>query len=361
MPNPLLTEQFERYARIAAIAVLVLGSFYVLRPFIAAILFSAVVCSSTWPVHKWIRSKFGERATPAALVMVLLLVLVVIVPLAVLAAVITTNTGDLVELGKRYVEAGPPEPPAWLVSLPFVGDAINAQWHRLLENRDELMALVRRLVDPLKSFGLAVGAILGEGLLQLTLVAFVSFFFYRDGEAMVRRLQTAFSRLASGLGPRLLSIVDDTANGVMYGILGTALAQALVAWIGFMIAGVPAATLLAAATFFLSVIPVGPPLAWGGAAAWLFYQDQTGWGIFMILWGLLVISSVDNFVKPILISRGSNQPIGLIFLGVLGGVLAFGFVGIFLGPVILAVTSTLLSHWTTEVTTTAAPPPPPPQ
>jgi predicted PurR-regulated permease PerM len=359
MPSPLITEQFERYARIAAIAILVLGSFLVLSPFVAAILFSAVVCSSTWPIYAWVRRKFGGRPTPAALVMVLLLVLVVIVPLAVLAAVLTTNSSDLVDLVKRYVDAGPPDPPSWLASLPLVGDHINAYWHRLLENREELAALGRRLLDPLKSLGIALGAILGEGLLQLTLVAFVSFFFYRDGEAIARRLQTAFARLAIGMGPRLLSIVDDTANGVMYGILGTALAQALVAWVGFMIAGVPAAALLAAATFFLSVIPVGPPLAWGGAAAWLFYQDQTGWGIFMVLWGLLVISSVDNFVKPILISRGSNQPIALIFLGVLGGVLAFGFVGIFLGPVILAVTSTLLAHWTGEVQVQQTPAPPP--
>jgi predicted PurR-regulated permease PerM len=117
--------------------------------------------------------------------------------------------------------------------------------------------------------------------------------------------------------------------GVMVGIVGTAVAQALVALIGFLIAGVPAALLLAAATFFLSMSPVGPPLIWGGAAWWLYSQGETGWAIFMVVWGLAVISSVDNFIKPILISRTASLPILLVALGVFGGVLAICFVGLF--------------------------------
>jgi predicted PurR-regulated permease PerM len=132
---------------------------------------------------------------------------------------------------------------------------------------------------------------------------------------------------------------------VVYGILGTALVQGVVAGIGFLIAGVPGALLLALLTFFLSLVPVGPPLVWGPAAIWLFNQGHTGWGIFMIIWGVAVISSVDNFVKPWLISQGSNLPFILILFGVLGGALAFGFIGVFLGPTLLAVGFKLIQEW----------------
>lgn len=134
-------------------------------------------------------------------------------------------------------------------------------------------------------------------------------------------------------------------TGVIHGIFGTALAQALVALAGFLIAGVPAAFLLAVVTFLFSIIPVGPPLAWGGASIWLAYNGQTGWAVFMVLWGFLAISSIDNLVKPYLISRSSKLPMRLIVLGVFGGVIAFGFIGLFIGPPVLAVGLTLVQFW----------------
>ena len=121
--------------------------------------------------------------------------------------------------------------------------------------------------------------------------------------------------------------------------------MAVVAVIGFMIAGVPAALLLGVGTFFLSLVPIGPPLMWGGATVWLIFQGETGWAIFMFLWGLLIISSTDNIVKPFLISRSSNLPLLLIVLGVFGGVIAFGFIGVFIGPPVLAVGLTLMQLW----------------
>jgi predicted PurR-regulated permease PerM len=132
----------------------------------------------------------------------------------------------------------------------------------------------------------------------------------------------------------------------MYGLLGTALAQAMVAALGFLIAGVPAVALLSVATFLFSLIPVGPPLIWGGAALWLFNEGRAGWGVFMLVWGMFLISGVDNVVKPMLISRGSSLPFILVLLGVMGGVLAFGFVGLFIGPTLLAVGMGLLRNWT---------------
>jgi predicted PurR-regulated permease PerM len=184
--------------------------------------------------------------------------------------------------------------------------------------------------------------------MQLALSVLVAFFLFRDGEAAAARLQHATLRVAGPDARYLLDVAGQTVNSVVYGILGTALAQGVLAGIGFWVAHVPGASLLGLATFFLSVVPVGPPLIWGSAAVWLYYQGELGWAIFLALWGLLVVSMVDNFLKPFIISRGSSLPFILVFLGVLGGVVAFGFIGVFLGPTLLAVGYRILDEWAGE-------------
>jgi predicted PurR-regulated permease PerM len=194
---------------------------------------------------------------------------------------------------------------------------------------------------------------LGGGLVQLALSIFIAFFLFRDGVAIGQRVTAAVERIGGERGMHLLEVAGNTVRGVVYGILGTGLVQALMAGIGFLIAGVPGAALLALLTFFLSVVPVGPPLVWLPAALWLFYQGKTGWGIFLLVWGVIV-SSVDNVVKPWLISQGSDLPFILIFFGVLGGALVFGFIGVFIGPTLLAVGYRMVEEWGTAKTAEAA-------
>jgi predicted PurR-regulated permease PerM len=167
------------------------------------------------------------------------------------------------------------------------------------------------------------------------------------------RLTSMVGRILGERGQYLLDVAGKTVRGVVYGILGTALVQAVMAGVGFLIAGVPGAALLALLTFFLSVVPVGPPLVWGPAVLWLFQQGSTGWAIFMLVWGFGV-STVDNLVKPWLISQGSNLPFLLILFGVLGGVLAFGFIGVFIGPTLLAVGYRVVTEWSTVASPAAA-------
>ncbi|MDI6748290.1 MAG: AI-2E family transporter, partial [Rhodocyclaceae bacterium] len=205
--------------------------------------------------------------------------------------------------------------------------------------------LGKQLFEPTRNLLTAAARLIGQGLLELTFVVFIAFFFYRDGHKLGNHLAYLAEKIGGDLGTRMLGLAKSTIMGVMIGIVGTAAAQSLVALLGFLIAGVPAALLLAAATFFLSMVPIGPPLIWGGAAWWLYSQGETGWAIFMAIYGVALISSVDNLVKPILISYSASLPILLIALGVFGGVLAFGFVGIFLGPVILALALTLVAGW----------------
>jgi len=340
----------KRLAQIALVVLLIIGCVTVLLPFIGAVLFAFVVWISTWRFYaERLLPRLGGRDMLGATLMTLALVLVMLLPTVFLAGSLANGADTLIDFVKPYIEQGlPADPPGWLAALPFVGSEIDSTWHRIAGNREELNALVKQLIAPARQFALALGGIAANGLLQMALVLFVTFFLYRDGAAISQALYVGARKLGGELGEDMLEKARGTVVGVMLGIVGTAAAQGTVAMIGFLIAGVPAAILLGFATFFLSMIPVGPPLLWGGAAAWLYSEGQTGWAIFMGLYGLFVISSIDNFVKPILIARGAGLSILLIALGVLGGVLVFGFIGIFLGPVLLALGDMLLQRWLRE-------------
>lgn len=334
-------------ARIALGALIVFGTIWVLAPFLAALLFAAILCLSTWPLFERLERRLKGRTTLAALLATLTLALTVLVPMAYLAATIADGVTQLIALLRPWFESGDHAPPEWLAGLPLVGDSLDAYWRKLAASQAELTHLGKQLFEPARKFLSAAATLIGQGLLELTLVVFITFFFYRDGRRLAAQLSLLATRIAGDLGGRMLGLARNTIMGVMIGIVGTAAAQSVIALIGFLIAGVPAALLLGAATFFLSMVPVGPPLIWGGAAWWLHSQGDTGWAIFIVIWGVAVVSSVDNFLKPILISRHASLPILIVALGVFGGILAFGFVGIFLGPVILALALTLAEAWIT--------------
>lgn len=340
------SNRFEQYARIAGIALLVIGCFLVIRPFLAALLFAAVMCLSTWPAFRWLKDRLGGRSALAALVFAIGMLLAIALPVALAAHSLITHSGQAIDAIRGFIDRGPVGLPAWLTGMPLVGAYLDEYWNGLIGSREEVIALAKRLAEPAKGMLFTAGAAAGEGLLQILLAIFVAFFFYRDGEEVARLVRTGITRLAgSKRGISVVSTAQNAVRGVVYGLIGTALAQAGVALVGFLIAGVPAALLLSALTFVLSFVPMGPVFAWGGAAAWLYGQEQQGWAIFMVVYGTFVISSVDNFVKPILMSRAGGLSMLLIVLGVFGGVVAFGFIGIFVGPALLAVTWSLLNAW----------------
>jgi predicted PurR-regulated permease PerM len=279
--------------------------------------------------------------------MSLMLILLLVAPLALLSGSLADGIESAIRYFKPMLESGlPNDPPNWLGRLPVVGADISAYWHKLVASREEMNTLLRQLIDPTRKLALATVTMFGQGLLQLVLVVFFVFFMFRDAEFYADALRTGSRKLAGDLGERMLILAENTVTGVMVGIVGTAAAQSLVAMIGFVIAGVPGVTILTVATFFFSMVPVvGATLIWLGAAAWLYDGGQTGWAIFMIVWGMFGISSVDNFVKPILISRSASLPLLLIVVGVFGGVLVFGFIGLFLGPTLLALGQVLIREW----------------
>ncbi len=335
----------NQISRIALIALLIIGCIFVLYPFMAAVLFAAVICVFTWPLYQRVWRKLGRRDTLAAITMTLLLLVALILPMAYLVTNLADSATILLDEAQTTLQNLQPFAPEWIKNLPLIGSQLAEFWQRAALSHEELMRLLSQYSEPMRKFMLQGVQLVMGGFLQLLLVVFVAFFFYRDGAYLAKIVVAILRRLGGELGEEMLQLSCNTVKGVMLGIFGTALAQATVALFGFWLAGAPLPLLLALATFFLSVIPVGPPLIWGGAALWLYNHGDHGWAIFLALYGLLAISSVDNLVKPILISHSSHLPLLLVVLGVLGGALAFGFIGIFLGPTLLAVGLTLITHW----------------
>src|SRR5688572_18604603 len=291
-PSP-SAHSLHQYAQLASVAIVVVGCYMVLHPFIPAVLFAAVVCSATWPLYVRLRSALWGRPAVAALVMTLLLILVVIGPTVLLAVNLTDDVTALLETSKGIINGGPIKPPAWIRDIPLMGGMLSDYWQRLASSGESLATQWNGLLVPARNFLLGAGKAAGEGLLQMMLASFVGFFFYRDGEALVIVVRELLNKIAGSLGNTLLETIDNTVTGVVHGIFGTALAQALVALAGFLIAGRAAACFVAVLTLFLSSIPFGPPLVWGGATVWLVCNDQLGWAVFMALWRFLAISTID--------------------------------------------------------------------
>ncbi len=354
--------QLERYLGWIVLALLAGGCLLVLRPFVSALLWAVVLCFSSWPIYRRLLALTGNRRTPAALLMSTSMILLVLLPFIVIGNTLADNVKELAGAAKHWIASGPPAPPAWLAQLPVVGQTALEYWSEMAASSETLWHQAQGFIEPFRAGLLKVGIVLGGGLVELAMSIFITFFLFRDGSFAADRLRSMVERIAGERGQHLLITAGNTVRGVVYGILGTALVQAVMAGVGFLIAGVPGAALLALLTFFLSIVPMGPTLLWLPAALWLFSSGQTGWGIFMCIWGLGV-SNIDNVVKPWLISQGSNMPFILIFLGVLGGALAFGFIGVFLGPTLLAVGYRLVEEWVStsplvaaETSSEAAPP-----
>jgi predicted PurR-regulated permease PerM len=329
------------------------GCLVVLRPFVSALLWAVVLSVSSWPLYRRLLRWLGNRHTLAALLMTLALVLILVVPFVVVGTTLASSVKDFTAATRSWIEGGPPAPPAWLARVPAVGPRATEYWQDLAQDTAKLWTEAQGWLEPVSKWLLKVGLALGGGLLELALSVFIAFFLFRDGVSIARRLTASVDRIGGERGQHLLTVAGKTIRGVVYGILGTALAQAFVAGIGFLIAGVPGAAFLALLTFFVSVVPVvGTGLVWLPAALWLFNQGSTGWGIFMLVWGLGV-GNLDNIVKPWLISQGSDMPFILIFFGVLGGAIAFGFIGVFLGPTLLAVGFRLVEEWSSAAPSAA--------
>ncbi|ANF85403.1 AI-2E family transporter [Pseudomonas sp. M5A4_2d] len=321
------------------------ASFWVMAPFWSALFWGAVLAFASWPLMRLLTRWLGGRESLAAGILTLCWMLLVAVPLVWLGFNLADHVRDAVGLIKDIQVDGLPAAPTWLGSIPFVGERLVATWDSIDQQGAALMVSIKPYLGQVGNWLLARSAQIGGGILELTLSLVFVFFFYRDGPRLALFVHRLLERLIGERAGYYIELVAGTVQRVVNGVIGTAAAQALLALIGFLIAGVPGALVLGIVTFLLSLIPMGPPLVWIPATAWLAWKGDYTYAVFLGVWGTFIISGVDNVLKPYLISRGGNLPLVIVLLGVFGGLIAFGFIGLFIGPTLLAVAYSLLTDW----------------
>ncbi len=351
-----------RILGLIALLILVFGCFLVLRPFLSALLWAAILVWSTWPAYRVLRERLKLSPGLAAFVMVLAAFLLLGLPLVYATPTRREDIEGLRDAVEGLLTQGLPGVGDWLGQVPMVGPWLQSWWLQFDFGFSPLLDLVRPYAGTVAQTLLSLLLAVLSGIAEVLLAIFLAFFLYRDGPAIAARAQTALAKLSGGGAQtrHLLELTGDVTRGVVFGLLGTAVAQGILTFIGLWIAGVPRPVLFGVIAGVISILPVGAPLVWIPATLWLVSQGETGWAVFLGLYGAFGISSADNVIRPWLIARGADLPLLLTLLGALGGVFAFGFLGLFLGPVLLAVGYSLLKDWAEEhPRPTAAPPPPP--
>lgn len=321
------------------------ASLWVMAPFWSALFWGAVLAFASWPLMRLLTRALGGRESLAAGILTLGWMLLVAGPLVWLGLNLADHVRDATTFAKDVQLEGLPEAPAWLGGIPLIGERLVSMWDTIDEQGAAMLVAIKPYLGQVGNWLLARSAQIGGGILELTLSIVFVFFFYRDGPRLAAFVHGLLERLIGERADYYQELVAGTVQRVVNGVIGTAAAQALLALIGFLIAGVPGALVLGLATFLLSLIPMGPPLIWIPATAWLVWKGDYGMAIFLGIWGTLIISGVDNVLKPYLISRGGNLPLVIVLLGVFGGLIAFGFIGLFIGPTLLAIAYSLLVDW----------------
>lgn len=335
----------EHLAQLGLLLLLAVGCWRVLAPFFPAILFALVIVSSSWPLYRRLRDRLRGRDLSASLVACALVLLMALGPALLLMLGFADAARWVLGLLESHEGLLLVALPGWVDTLPGAGPMMVDAWNALRTDPDRLQRLLAYGAAPAREAALISGRALGNAAMQIVLATLVMFFVFRNGDRLVAQLHRVAERMGGALAQELIDTARGAVAGVMFGAIGAGLAQAMLATIGFLIAGLPNPFLLGALTFVLSIIPVGPPLIWGGAALWLLQQGDAGWALFMVLYGLFGISAIDNVLKPMLISRASHLPFVLALIGVVGGVISFGVVGVFLGPTLLALLIALTGHW----------------
>ncbi len=330
---------------VLAIGLLIAATFWILRPFLLPLVWAAMIAVATWPLLLGVQRRLRNSRSLAVLVMTLSLLLVLILPLALAVTTILQNADAMKEWIRALSAEGLPQPPAWVGNLPLVGEKAAAMWAQAAAGGPEglsaqLVPYVNKILAWFVSNAGGVGMIIVQLLLALVLTAIL----YAQGETAASGIRQFFRRLSGEQGEEVVILAGQAIRAVAMGIVVTALIQSVLGGVGLWIAGIPGAVLLTAIMFLLAIVQVGVVPVLAVAVGWLFYKDVTTWAVFLLVW-TVVVGSLDNIIRPILIKRGADLPMLLILSGVIGGLVAFGIIGLFVGPVALAVTYTLIKNW----------------
>jgi predicted PurR-regulated permease PerM len=339
---------------------LIASTFWIVRPFLVALAWATMIVVATWPLLLGIQAWLGGRRAPAVAVMTITLLLILVVPLYFGIDAIVENASRITEWSKSLATLSIPQPPAWVETVPLVGVRVAERWQQLAAAApEELSARLSPYAHNLALWFVGQVGSIGLLVLQFLLTVIIAAILYANGETAARGADRFARRLAGPQGENAVHLAGQAIRGVALGVVVTAILQSAAAGLGLVIAGVPFATLLAAVAFMLCVAQVGPGLVLIPAVFWVYSKSGGAWGTLFLVWAIFC-GTFDNFLRPLLIKRGADLPLLLIFAGVIGGLIAFGVIGLFIGPVVLAVAYTLLVDWVAESSPSAQPQPSPP-
>jgi len=327
------------------IGILIASSFWILRPFLTSIVWASIIVVATWPVLVRLHLRLGGRRGLAVAIMTVAILLVVLVPLTLAVLTIVKNAEDITARVRLLVSVTLSSPPQWLEHIPLQGEKLAAKWREFSAlNPDERASLVTPYARTVLQWFIAQAGSIGMTMLYFLLTTIIAAIMYAKGEVVRSGVLRFAGRLAGTQGEEVALLAAKAVRGVALGVILTALIQTALGGVGLFITGVPAAALLSAVMFMLCLAQVGPALVLVPAVIWLYWQDNTLWGSILLIFTILTLA-IDNVVRPVLIKKGADLPLLLIFAGVIGGLIAFGIIGLFIGPVILAVSYTLLKAW----------------
>lgn len=328
---------------VLVILTLITASVWILWPFLLAMIWATMIVVATWPLmlrmQKWL---WGKRSLAVAAMTVVLL-MVLFVPLLLAAGTIVQNADRIAEWAKSIKDAGLPPPPGWVSGLPLVGPNLTAGWQELASaGPDGLVAKVTPYAGKVVNWFIDQAGSFGMMIVQFLLTVVISAIIFLSGETAAAGVNR-FARWLNGhRGEEVLMLAARAVRGVALGVVVTALVQSILGGIGLAVAGVPAVTILTLVMFMLALAQLGVFLVLLPAVIWLYWKGQTILGTVLLVW-MILVGALDNIMRPVLIKKGADLPLLLVFAGVLGGLIAFGIIGIFIGPVVLAVTHSVLS------------------
>ncbi len=327
------------------IGVLIVATLWVLRPFLAPTIWAAMIVVSTWPMLRWFEAHLWHRRSLAVLVMSLLILMLLVVPLMLAIGTIVRHADGIIARAAMLSGFQLPPPPPWVAELPMVGENLAQLWAQAADAGS--VGLLSRLLpyaDDIAKWFVSQAGSVGLVFVQFLLTVVLAAVMYSGGESAALAVRRFGRRLAGVHGDNAVILAGQAIRGVALGVGVTAVVQAGLGGVGLGIAGVPFSGLLTAVMLLLCIAQLGPGLVMFPAVAWLYWGGETGWGTFLLIWSSVVVT-MDNFLRPVLIKRGADLPLLLIFGGVIGGLLAFGLIGIFVGPVVLAVAYKLVGEW----------------
>jgi len=330
------------------IGMLIAASLWVLRPFLAPVIWATMIVVATWPVMLKVERLLWRRRGLAVAVMTLAMLLVFVLPFWTAIGAIVDYSDRLGEWARHLKDFKIPEPPGFVAMIPVFGARIASAWREVAAMPPEAFAArLGPYVGNLVSWIAAEAGTVGMLLLQFLLTVAIAAVMYSGGETAARGVRQFARRLAGQRGDDVAVLAAQAIRGVALGVVVTALVQSTLGGLGLFVAGVPLAGVLTAVMLMLCLAQIGPLLVLAPAVAWLYWSGDNVWGTVLLVWTVFV-GTLDNFLRPFLIKRGADLPLLLIFAGVIGGLVSLGLLGIFVGPVVLAVSYTLLAAWVND-------------